>query len=331
MKKVFYILSMLLLAASCEIPFQLEQNGQPRIYVQGIAHNGEVFVTKQVANPVSGKQMEDVSMDVRTTLDGDRFSLEIQADGIGTASGSTTVPPVPDLVNVSARTFPIDTLVVTQVTFKLAHEPGEGEYYGICIQRDQQLVYEDGTVKDTTTYATPGYILTLIQSGSFDLEDFMQVNFDGTFMGGPTYQPLTMVTKKQFEGNEYTFYLGSFDAQLLDTIRGRMPEGDTGAAGGGITSGEVGNQKEDKEKIEPVETHTEYTFTFYRLSEEFFLFAKAMFQSNFDFLSNMGLIPANFTWSNVKGGLGLVGAVSSVTMGPYCYDPESEKRPDEEN
>ena len=73
-----------------------------------------------------------------------------------------------------------------------------------------------------------------------------------------------------------------------------------------------------------METHTEYTFTFCRLSEEFFLFAKALFQSNFDFLSNMGLIPANFTWSNVKGGLGVVGAVSSVTLGPYCYDPLPE-------
>ena len=331
MKKVFYILSMLLLAASCEIPFQLEQNGQPRIYVQGIAHNGEVFVTKQVANPVSGKQLGQVPVDVRTSFDGDRFSLEARADGIGTVSGSTTVPPKPDLVAVTAKTFPIDTLTVTQVTFKLDHAPQEGEYYGIRIRRDQHLVFEDGTEKDTTSYATPGYILTLIESGSFDLEDFMQVGFDGQFLGGREYQALTIVTKKQFRENEYTFYLGSFDSQLLDAIRGRMPEGDTDAAGGGIATGEVGNQKDKKEKIEPIETHTEYTFSFCRLSEEFFLFAKAMFQSNFDFLANMGLIPANFTWSNVKGGLGFVGAVSSVTMGPYCYDPEEEEEVPEEN
>lgn len=330
MKKVFYILSMLLLAASCEIPFQLEQNGKARIYVQGIVHNGDVFVTKQVANPVSGRQMADVPIDVRTSLDGDRFSLEVTADGLETATGSTTVPPTPDLEAVTARTFPIDTLTVTQVTFKLNHAPAEGEYYGIRIQRDQHLVFEDGTEKDTTSYATPGYILTLIESGSFNLEDFMQVSFDGQFMGGPEYQPLTLVSRKQFRENEYTFYLGSFDAQLLDAIRGRMPDGDTGAAGGDIASGEVGRQKDKKEEIKPVETHTEYTFTFCRLSEEFFLFAKALFQSNFDFLSNMGLIPANFTWSNVKGGLGVVGAVSSVTLGPYCYDPVPEA-PGEEN
>ena len=70
MKKVFYILSMLLLAASCEIPFQLEQNGKARIYVQGIVHNGEVFVSTQVANPVSGKQLGQVPVDVRTSFDG---------------------------------------------------------------------------------------------------------------------------------------------------------------------------------------------------------------------------------------------------------------------
>lgn len=323
---------MALLAASCEIPFQLEQNGQARIYVQGIAHNGQVFVTTQVANPVSGKQMGDVPVDVRTSLEGDRFSLEAQAAGMAPVSGSTTVPPMPDLVDISAKTFPIDTLTVTQVTLKLGHAPEEGEYYGIRIRRDQHLVFEDGTEKDTTSYATPGYILTLIESGSFNLEDFMQVSFDGTFMGGPNYQPLTMVTHKQFSGNEYTFYLGSFDSQLLDAIRGRMPEGNTGAAGGGIATGEVGDQKKDKEKVVPVKTHTEYTFSFYRLSEEFFLYAKALFQSNFDFLSNMGLIPANFTWSNVKGGLGFVGAVNSVTMGPYCYDPEdTDQEPPAEN
>lgn len=328
MKKVLYILSMLLLAASCEIPFQLEQNGQPRIYLQGIVNNGEVFVSAQVANPVSGKQLEEVPLNVRTSLDGDRFSVEVSADGVGMVSGSTTVPPLPDVVDLSARTFDIDTLHVTAVTFELDHAPGEDEYYGIRIRRDQHLVFADGTEKDTTSFATPGYLLTLIETGKFDLEDFMQVGFDGQFLGGPEYQALTMVTKKQFQGNKYQFYLGSFDARLLDGIRGAMPEGDTGVAGGGITSGEVGDQKDKKddkkEKIEPVETHTEYTFTFYRLSEEFFYFAKAMFQSNFDFLSNMGLIPANFTWSNVKGGLGFVGAVSGITMGPYCFDPEEE-------
>ena len=114
MKKVFYILSMLLLAASCEIPFQLEQNGKARIYVQGIVHNGEVFVSTQVANPVSGKQLGQVPVDVRTSFDGDRFLVEAQADGLETASGSTTVPPGPDLEAVTARTFPIDTLTVTQ-------------------------------------------------------------------------------------------------------------------------------------------------------------------------------------------------------------------------
>ena len=325
MKKVLYILSMLLFAASCEIPFQLEQNGQPRIYLQGIVNNGEVFVSTQVANPVSGRQLEEVPLDVRTSLDGDRFQVEVSAEGVGAVSGSTTVPPLPDVADISTKTFDIDTLHVTEVTFTLDHAPEEGEYYGIRIRRDQHLVFADGTEKDTTSFATPGYILTLIESGSFDLEDFMQVGFDGTFLGGPEYQALTMVTKKQFRGNAYKFYLGSFDARLLDGIRGAMPEGDTGVAGGGITSGEVGDQKEDKKKVEPEVTHTEYTFTFYRLSDEFFFFAKALFQSNFDFLSNMGLIPANFTWSNVKGGLGFVGAVSSVTMGPYCFDPEDKK------
>lgn len=319
---------MLLLVASCEIPFQLEQNGQPRIYVQGIVNNGDVFVNTRLANPVSGRQLEEMPMDVRTSLDGDRFQVEVSAEGVGTVSGSTTVPPKPRYYSLRHQSLHIDTLSVTKITIELDHAPEEGEYYGIRIRRDQHLVYQDGTQKDTTSYITPGYLLTLIETGKFDLEDFMQVSFDGQFLGGPEYQALTLVTKKQFQGSEYQFYLGSFDARLLDGIRGAMPQGNTGVAGGGITSGEVGDQKEDSEKMEPKVSRTEYTFTFYRLSDEFFFFAKALFQSNFDFLSNMGLIPANFTWSNVKGGLGFVGAVSSITLGPYCFD---EKESDEEN
>ena len=72
----------------------------------------------------------------------------------------------------------------------------------------------------------------------------------------------------------------------------------------------------------PVAIKTIYTFTLSRLSTEFFLYAKALYQSNFDFLSNMGLTPANFTYTNVSGGLGMVGAMSSDSVGPVQIDKD---------
>ena len=62
-----------------------------------------------------------------------------------------------------------------------------------------------------------------------------------------------------------------------------------------------------------------------RLSPEFYFFAKALYQSNFDFLANMGLVPANFTWSNVEGGMGFVGAISTVTLDPIDFTEYFQK------
>ena len=91
-------------------------------------------------------------------------------------------------------------------------------------------------------------------------------------------------------------------------------------AGGGIVSGEVGGQPGgdqeenpwDPENLDPSKICysivSEYRFEILRLSPEFFYYAKALYQSNFYFLSNIGLTPANFTYTNVDGGLGFVGA-----------------------
>ena len=49
-------------------------------------------------------------------------------------------------------------------------------------------------------------------------------------------------------------------------------------------------------------------------------YAKAQYQSNFDFLSNMGLTPANFTYSNIRGGIGLIGAISTTRTEPFIIE-----------
>ena len=319
----------MLLAASCEIPFELDQTGEAKIYVQGIVNNGEVFVSAQLAQPVTGKLQADAPMEIDQAWDGDEFSLRVRTAGVAPVSGRTTVPPPVEIRDMAWQRVQVDTIDAVDIRLTLDHAPGEGEYYGIQIRQHYEITYKDGTSEEMDVYGTPGYILTASESVSFDLEDFMQVNFDGRYLGGADYMPLTLITQKQFEGKVYQFYLDSFDASILDGIRNRMPDGETGMAGGGIISGGVGpgsgGQGFDPGKI-PVDMKTTYTFTFYRLSREFFLYAKAMFQSNFDFLANMGLIPANFTWSNVEGGLGFVGAVNSTNLGPFEFPKENANK-----
>ncbi len=345
MKHLLPIAVLLFAALSCEIPFDLDQAGEEKIYVQCVADGDQVSITPLVAHPVNqmAGDIPTLQLDFRVNglsvpleekdgqytcplslAEGDALQLDIRADGLPSVSGSTQVPERPVIVDFSSERVQVDTIDATEIRLTLDHVPGEGEYYGIQIFRRDFVRYMDGSAELYESYATPGYILTAAESGSFDLEDFMQVNYNGSYLGGKDFQPLTLVTRKQFSGAVYKFYLNSFDASILENIRDTMPEGDTGVAGGGIISGEVGDEDGAGGRFDPGRipiAHTaEYYFRFYRLSDAFYYYAKALYQSNFDFLANMGLIPANFTWSNVQGGLGFVGAASAVELGPLVEE-----------
>ena len=42
----------------------------------------------------------------------------------------------------------------------------------------------------------------------------------------------------------------------------------------------------------------------------------------------MGLIPANFTWSNIRDGIGMIGAVSSIESVPYIIETQLPAPPE---
>ena len=347
MKRFLSIALLLALAVSCEIPFEFTPEAGPCLYVQAVAEDGAVVVTPFVALPVNGSTSADGpirgEVSVNGTLvqtistasgqavtipcdlqDGDAVSVRLSADGLASAEGETALPPALKVTDVAMETFPVDTLQVTKVTLTLDHAPSAEEYYGIQIHAHIRNEYEDGKQEEVDEFQTPGYILTMMELLNFDLENYMQVNWDGRLLGCPEPRLLTFVTARQFKGNRYQFLLNSYDALILNGIRDGMPGGDTGMVGGGIVSGNVGSGGKEKEKApKPVSSHTEYTVEFYRLSDSFYQYGKTLYQSNFDFLSNMGFTPANFTWGNVRGGMGFVGAVSSWSFGPFSPDKEN--------
>ena len=346
MKKRFHIIALTalaVLAGACEIPFELRQEAEPKIYFQGIASGDSVVVTPLYAAPITTETVIRVpSMQVELRVNGelrlaeqkegrDAFvcrglalkegdAVEVTVSGEGLqATGQTFVPRQPRIDKMEWEKVQVDSVEAIQVRLTLDQAPGEGDFYGIRIACTQTFFYLDGHEEYNDFHDTPGYILTLADSGTFDLEDFVQVNYDGHTLGGNgSYEPLTLLTRKQFDGNVYSFYLNSFDASILQGIRDSLPEGETGMAGGGIVSGDVGGNPggEDPENPEdewdPAQIiysiRSSYRFEILRLSPEFYYYAKALYQSNFDFLSNMGLTPANFTYTNVDGGLGFVGA-----------------------
>lgn len=350
MKKPLHILALALLTAilsACEIPFELRQDAQPKIYLQGIASGDSVVVTPLYAAPITtetavhvpslrvelrvngqlrqAEQKEGRSPFVSRGLalqEGDEVEVTVSGEGLQ-ATGRSFVPHQPRIEHMEWEEVQIDSINAIRVRLTLDEAPGEDDFYGIRIPCRQTYYYLDGHEEQQLLYFTPGYILSAADSGNFDLEDFLQLNYDGNTLGSTgAYVPLTLLTRKQFEGKVYSFYLNSFDAGILQRIRDSLPEGETGMAGGGIVSGEVGGdpggngEKDpwDPENLDPSQIFyaidSEYRFEILRLSPEFFYYAKALYQSNFDFLSNMGLTPANFTYTNVEGGLGFVGAES---------------------
>ena len=341
MRKCLHILlwSLLFGLPACEIPFRLDQDGEARIYLQCIGNDEGIRLMPQYAVPVLSAagtakdwqveiQVNGTPVPVTAGADGsyrsdtplrggELLEMSVRADGLPPVSGRTRVPSRPVVQDVRLQNRQVDTIKATQVSLTLDHAPEEGEYFGIQITAEIEVTYMGGNSEKFNNYLTPGYILSAAESGSFDLEDFVQVNYDGVSLGGRTFQPITLITRKQFDGAVYRFYLNSYDASMLDGIRGRMPGGNTGVVGGGIVSGEVNPGSEagvaDPTKI-PVGLKTLYYVRFSSLSPEFYNYAKALYQSNFDFLSNMGFTPANFTWSNVSGGLGFVGAISTLQL-----------------
>ena len=168
MKKFLHIAALLLLAVSCEIPFDLDQAGEPRIYMQAIAKGAHVRIVPLVANPVTGARVADAPMDIRVELngeplsvhpedsisyaasywpieEGDEISVTVRSGSLAPVTGVTRFPPSVVVEDFSWERVQVDTIKAVEVSVRLDHEPGEEEYYGIRIHRQDHLLLPDHT------------------------------------------------------------------------------------------------------------------------------------------------------------------------------------------
>lgn len=180
---------------------------------------------------------------------------------------------------------------------------------------------------DTTVmlaYTTAGQIASTADINKLDLDGFMSVNYkDGMVESGMfSGEPMMLLTDKMFDGSTYSFYINSIDSFSWADF-------DIDFDIDGIDDSYVTNTDEmpdfpdDYEdpgegEDEPyyiyfiVSESQEVQMEVFRLSEELFNYCKAQYLMNFNMLSNFGLSPPNFTYTNVSGGVGIVGGISSV-------------------
>lgn len=276
---------------------------------------------------------------------GDEVEVRVKGGSLPEATGTTTVPDRPVISSYTLEEVNTsDSTTAIRARLKLDHPVADGEYYGLEIYEFTVSYY---TMIDTTglfpkvyidsvyytAHHTPGQVATMSDINSLDLDSFAQVLYvPGGIVNRVTeYCPMMLLTNRQFDGDSYSFYLDSsfsfFDMIEIDEDPVDYPEEYTG-------DDYYYDDPEEPETDNPlypwlrtmIGSKTTYSVSLFRLSEELYNYCKAQYLINFNMLSNFGVTPPNFTYSNVYGGLGVVGGLSctvtEAVQAPGSQEPE---------
>ncbi len=322
--------AVLLAATACEMPFELEDGNEGRLYIECIVSSDSTTFSIDYAAPLSGHRKSrydsfvpsvlrlssDSGLDIRldgTTCtideplsvvfpsalaDGDRFTIHAEGRepmeggyySLKTikASGTTLVPHAPVISEAVTVTEKFDADTLHKITLTLDREPGEHDFFGIRVIRENVT-----TEFSDTVIVKPGHMINELALGSLDLDEMLSVGFENNRLQGE--MPLLLLTRRQFDGKVYDFYVDAYDSEYY--YDGNAYDMDYGWWW--VHEGRL-----------PEIISSRYKVQLYRISEEFYYSAKARYMKELDFLSNLGLTPPNFTYTNIDGGLGYIGAVS---------------------
>lgn len=273
---------------------------------------------------------------------GDRVRLEVSGRGVKNIWGETTVPARPEIESVSLEKVTRDSSDATKVMLKLKNAVADGEYYGLkTAVRSTTVtlitpkmpdlppfpmpsagfpglpVKTDTTV--TTFYTTAGQLATTADIYNLDLDGFASIGYKNGFIGGGLLsgEPMMLLTSRQFDGGLYSFYVNSFDSFNWSDIDFSFDDSGTPddwtEDPGGEPPAEEPEDPEDDTVRTVIYYKQEVRLEVYRLSEELYNYCKAQYLGTFNILSNFGVTPPNFTYTNVHDGIGIVGALSETS------------------
>ena len=281
---------------------------------------------------------------------GDRITVTAKGKDMPTATGSSVIPEEPKLAEVKiASTGDKKDTTALRVSVKMAEPVRNGDYYGIEIKVYEETYFVELTQEppfirmDTTKYTlhtTPGQVASMADINNMDLDGFAQVRYIyGGLINrsrGETYEyrPMVLLSSRQFDGDTYSFYLNASFSFMDDILDGMT--GDTGYEEPDVVDdpdyGEEPEYPEDdpeypeepEEYRIPIGFKTWYEVEVFHLSDELYNYCKAQYLADFNILSNFGVTPPNFTYSNIEGGLGVVGGVSRTSSG-LIPDPNNKE------
>lgn len=318
--------------------FRVEVNGK-RIAPETMKwdHNGNVWKTS-----LDGK-----------FAPGDQVSFSVEDKKTPTASASTTIPEPPKIASIDiTKSDDKEGSDGRRFVVKLDREVADGEYYGISITLvdeyyTAELSLMPPSMKIDTLrssyHTTPGQVATMSDINNLDLDGFASVNYtyggliseSSFYMLGDmmvsSYSPMVLLGSRQFDGNSYSFYLNAnFD--ISDMLDGVDFGGDTDYQPDDsyVDPDDGYYEPEEPEEPEsysiPIGSKIWYRIEVFHLSEELYNYCKAQYLMDYNILSNFGVTPPNFTYSNVRNGLGVVGGISrcasELIPDPFNKEPE---------
>lgn len=326
------LLLLLLAAASCEFEFDVRNDADPGIYLSCVSSPDSAVVYVSYASRL-GVNADDIpklvvkdaeltaggrkqSLDLKgETLsakypasihEGERVGIRLSCEGLGSVEASTLFPAEYRAVKLKESVDEMGVMKIFSYELSLDRQPREGDYLAVSIIR---MISQSEQDKDPETQWL--HLNPMVNTGTDPTLEVAQLDFD--------ISAFKIVEKIRRSGNysqkdslsmtivpARAFKDGSCSLTVMD-VSGMMPPrpGDVPAA----------------EK--PVQETLRYIVKVFGVSEDFYRYSLAHYKSKTDFLAQMGLAPAQFAWSNVRGGFGFCGA---IRVNQTLFDPDPDNK-----
>lgn len=332
LRKIPYLGALCLIVSSCEFDFPLKGNSDPKIFIECFPCNQDTtFIKVQYAKSLTGsdapgKEISAMSLKadgqeialqeedgklftLYAFKPGQEVSITASVPGIEDAVGTTHIPSAPAKPAITFEVLPKDDTQEERLKVRIdvGRDVGKEDFLGLQIAKEKVYTSEGKDDILISSYMNLSQELSFDNIQEIDMDGFCEVSFEKGKMEQYGDHPMYLLTYRQFKNGVYTNFLSSVTHDDLWEI---LPD---------IDWTQVGEDFDYEAFTEPyLDYHvTKYRLKFfiYNLSDECYYYAKAQYISNFDMLANMGLIPANFTYSNISGGLGNIG-------GLYCCESD---------
>lgn len=320
MKRLIPIILLAALLSSCEFGFEVSNNAAPGLYLGCVAGPDKAIIELACASPlgvnaadipevklrelefsVNGEilPLTDLQVDFGQTLGrplepGDKIGLKALAEGLPAVQAATVQPKQPVLDRVTLAKEEVSGVRVSGFDVYLDAQPGAGEYIGVMIRKSCEIKIK-GEWKDSVRFLSPSVTAPADPAAEMARVDFFGMAVIRAVSSGrnkPAPHILTMVPASALRD-------GKLSLTVID-MSAIMQAGQGGAPPMAIPE-------------PPQERNVFYEFRILGVSEDFYRYSLARYKSSSDFLAQMGLAPAQFAWSNVRGGFGVCGAYTSIS------------------